>query len=39
VAYVAGVLTLAFIVFGWPIWPFGVVLIVLLLAADIAIET
>jgi hypothetical protein len=39
VAYLAGALTLAFVVFGWPLWPFGIILIFGLLAADIAIET
>ena len=39
VAYLAGVLAIAFIVFGWPLWPVGFPLIALCLAADFVIES
>lgn len=39
VGLLAGVVAIAIIVFGWPLWPIGVVLIGLLLIADFALET
>ena len=39
VGLLAGVVAIAFIVFGWPLWPIGVTLIGLLLIADFALET
>ena len=37
-AYIAGAIALAFVVFAWPLWPIGWPLIVLFLAADFALE-
>lgn len=37
--YIAGLLAIAFVVFGWPLWPIGWVLIVAFLAADLVLET
>ena len=38
VAYIAGAVALAFVVFGWPLWPIGWPLIIGFLAADFALE-
>ena len=37
--YLAGFVAIMFVVFGWPLWPIGWVLIAGLLAADLVIET
>ena len=37
--YLAGFIAIAFIVFGWPYWPVGWLLIAALLAADFVLET
>lgn len=39
VAYIAGAVALAFIIFGWPLWPIGWPIITLFLAADFALES
>ena len=39
VGYLAGALALAFVLFGWPMWPVGWILVTLFLAADLALET
>ena len=36
--YLAGLIAVAFIVFGWPYWPIGWPLIALLLLADFFLE-
>lgn len=38
-AYIAGGIAVAFVVFGWPLWPIGWPLIALFLAADLVLET
>lgn len=37
--YLAGVIAIAIIVFGWPYWPIGWIAIAILLAADFVLET
>lgn len=37
--YLAGVIAIAIVIFGWSFWPFGVPVIAALLAADFFIET
>lgn len=39
VGYLAGLIAIAFVVFGWPYWPVGWILIGLLLLADFILET
>jgi hypothetical protein len=39
VGYLAGFIAIAFVVFGWPYWPVGWILIAALLAADFVLET
>ena len=38
-AYLAGGLTLAFVVFGWPLWPIGWPIVAALLVADFVLDT
>ena len=37
--YLAGLIAIAFVVFGWPYWPVGWILIGVLLLADFVLET
>lgn len=37
--YLAGLIAIAFVVFGWAYWPIGWILIGLLLLADFVLET
>jgi hypothetical protein len=39
VGYLAGLIAIAIIVFGWPYWPIGWIAIALLLLADFVLET
>ena len=39
VGYLAGLIAIAFVVFGWPYWPVGWVLIAALLISDFVLET
>lgn len=39
VGYIAGLVAIAIIVFGWPYWPIGWIVIAVLLAADFVLET
>jgi hypothetical protein len=39
VGYLAGLIAIAFVVFGWGFWPVGWVLIGALLLADFVLET
>ena len=39
VGYLAGMIAISFIVFGWQLWPIGWVLITALLIADFALDT
>lgn len=39
VGYLAGAIAIAFVVFGWALWPLGWILITVLLAADFFLET
>lgn len=37
-SYLAGILVIAFVVFGWSFWPLGIVLIPGLVIADVLVE-
>ncbi len=37
-SYLAGILVIAFVVFGWSFWPVGIVLIPGLVIADVLVE-
>jgi hypothetical protein len=39
VGYLAGIVAIAFVVFGWQLWPWGFPIITLLLAADFVLDT